>query len=405
MTHLEDLVREAFLEHETEAPDGAGLLDSVHERLAAPRRRGRTVTALVAAFVVVAIVATVAAVAGTHRRSEAPATVAPQPTAPAPTTPTPSPTTTVQSTTTSQPIPAECVRPVAGVYNGVYDIREVPALNGPTIDYLKSRFGDPAYSANGITIRYPSYPPDTVLRIDRPDGTVGLRGAHIAALDDFDGDGRIDLVVEILDGSDKVSYIVPGSVAVGTHDVAAVGIRLPAAPPTADNFTGDWFPVGDQNGDGADDLMINDRLYSGRQLMDATPGGALAALPAPFRTLPQALAGVLQLHPTGPPTIIEIVGDGSALVFDDGGRQRLTGLDARVHSVRAAVRRPRRDRVQRRRSPHRAVRERRSRRLKLLALGHRHPVRRLLNRVVRVMSRVRSDPYGRVVDGPLGVRR
>lgn len=134
MTHLEDLVREAFLEHETEAPDGAGLLDSVHDRLAAPRRGGRTVTALVAAFVVVAIVATVAAVAGTHRRSEAPATVAPQPTAPTPTTPT----------TTSQPIQAECVRPVIGVYKNVYDSREVPTLTGPSIDYLQSRIGGPS---------------------------------------------------------------------------------------------------------------------------------------------------------------------------------------------------------------------------------------------------------------------
>ena len=327
MTHLEDLVREAFLEHEKEAPDGAGLLGAVHERLAAPRRGGRTVVAaLVAAFVVVAIVATVAALAGTHRRSEAPATIAPQPTVPAPTTP--SPTTTAQSTTTSQPIPAECVRPVVGVYNNVYNIAQVPALTGPTIDYLKSRAGDPAYSANGITIRYPTYPPDTVVRIDRSDGTVGLRGASIAAIGDFDGDGRIDLVVG--DPSmPYVSFIVPGTVAVGTHDVAAVGIRLPAAPPAAANFSGDWFPVGDQNGDGADDLMVNDRIYSGRQLMAATPGAALAALPEPFRTLPNVFAGVLQLHPTGPPTIIEVVADGSALVFDDGGPQRLVGLDAR----------------------------------------------------------------------------
>ena len=322
MTHLEDLVREAFLVHENEAPDGVGLLDAVHDRLSAPRRGGRAVAALVAAVVVVAIVATVAALAGTHRRSEAPATIAPQPTVP-------SPTTASQSTTTSQSKAAECVRPVVAVYKNVYASSEVPALTGPSIDYLKSRTGDSAYTANGITIRYPTYP-DDVLRIDRPGGTVGLRGASIEAIDDFDGDGRIDFVVEVRVGSDDVSYIVPGSVAVGTHDVAAVGIRLPAAPPSAANFSGAWFPVGDQNGDGANDLMINDRLYSGRQLMAATPGRALDALPAAFGTLSHVFAGVLQLHPTGPPTIIEIVADGSALVFDDGGPQRLVGLDARA---------------------------------------------------------------------------
>ena len=329
MTHLEDLVREAFLEHETEAPDGAGLLDSVHERLAAPRRGGRTVTALVAAFVVVAIVATVAAVAGTHRRSEAPATIAPQPTVPAPTTPSPSPTTEPQSTTTSQPTQAECVRPVIGVYKNVYASSEVPALTGPSIDYLRSRMSGASYNANGVRVRYPEYP-DNVVRIDRPDGTVGLRDAYLAAIDDFDGDGRIDFVAVVRQGSFDVSYIVPGSVAVGTHDVAAVGIRMPAPLPTDDNFTGAWFPVGDQDRDGADDLMINDRLYSGRQLTDAPPGSTLDAYPAPFRTLPHVIAGVLRLHPTGPPTIIEIVADGSALVFDDGRPQRLVGLDART---------------------------------------------------------------------------
>lgn len=300
MTRLEDLVREAFLEHENEAPDGVGLLDAVHDRLSAPRRGGRTVAALVAACVVVAIVATVAALAGTHRRSDAPVTVPPQPTAPAPTTPS--------NTTTSQTTTAECVRPLIGVYKNVYDSSQVPALTGPSIDYLKSRAFDPAYTSDGFRIRYPTYP-DDVVRIDRPDGTVALRGAYIAAIGDFDADGRGDLVVGVRVGSDDVSYIVPGSVAVGTHAVAAVGIRLPAAPPT--------------------DVMINDRIYSGRQLADGEPGRALDALPAPFRTLPRVIAGILQLNPTGPPTIIEIVADGSALVFDDGRPERLVGLDAR----------------------------------------------------------------------------
>jgi hypothetical protein len=46
-------------------------------------------------------------------------------------------------------------------------------------------------------------------------------------------------------------------------------------------------------------------------------------LPAPFRTLDYEMIGLLQLHPTGPPTIVEVDRLKSELIVDDAPRVRL----------------------------------------------------------------------------------
>ena len=124
---------------------------------------------------------------------------------------------------------------------------------------------------------------------------------------------------------------MPGTTAVGTHSPSAVGIDLPVPNMVPDNFLGPWWPVGDQNHDGADDLMINRRVYSGRQLSAGRPGQRLASLPSPLRRVPYPVVGVLQLEQTGAPTIIEANSDDSVLVVD-GRADRLTVL-AGTHGV------------------------------------------------------------------------
>jgi hypothetical protein len=307
VNRLEDLIRETLRDHEAEAPDGASLLASVHERVSNRHRANRTVTAFAAAFVVVALVAGIAAFAvSRHRDAQSPSSIVPQPTAPAPTAPAPTPATTA--------IPPACVH-VAGteVGNSYYG---VPDPNGTRIDYLDAHRSETADDGEGNEIRAS----DGGIQIVRPDGLVALPRTYLRAHADFDGDGRTDLLVERVDGPGLGWYIVPGTVAVGTHDVEAVGIRLAVPTPGPAGYLDDWMPVGDQDRDGAADLVAVGRLYSGRQLTSGGPGSALDELPAPLRTYALPITGVLQLDPTGPPSIVETdeqATGGPAIVFDD----------------------------------------------------------------------------------------
>jgi hypothetical protein len=121
---------------------------------------------------------------------------------------------------------------------------------------------------------------------------------------DFDGDGRTDVLVGLLFGNTPPLYLVPGTVAPGTRDPAAagVGVRVPRPVPEP---TGDYSTlpgnVGDQDHDGADDLIFGPRIYSGKAL-SRLPAGA--ALPAPIRTLVGPVVGVLQLDSASTPALV-----------------------------------------------------------------------------------------------------
>jgi hypothetical protein len=126
-----------------------------------------------------------------------------------------------------------------------------------------------------------------------------------------DGDGRDDLLLGIYSESQaKGIYLVSGEVKPGTHDPADVGVRV--TTPQA-NVLEWWFPVGDQDRDGADDLSRGRaELYSGRELMAPGPGEDLAQSPSPVRRFEQPWLGLLQLGPDGPPTFVEAVNTGDA---------------------------------------------------------------------------------------------
>src|SRR3546814_7520109 len=94
------------------------------------------------------------------------------------------------------------------------------------------------------------------LRLARAGGSVGSPGGQ-TWLGDLDGDGHDEVIVYVTtlptEGDlDPLVYdlvIVPGSTDPGTHDPADVGVRLPfgvSGPPV--------IPVGDHDGDGADDV-------------------------------------------------------------------------------------------------------------------------------------------------------
>jgi hypothetical protein len=203
--------------------------------------------------------------------------------------------------------------PIREVHNSYYGLA---APHGARIDYDWKR-QLPARDQQGNLIR----PVGLSLEVVRRDGMVILPGASELAFGDFDGDGRTDLLVDVHDNRGvRTTYIIPGTVAVGTHDPAAVGIRVASSNETATNPAfGWWTTVGDQNHDGADDLMLSSKLYSGKLMMTARP----RALPPPFRTLPQVV-GVLELDPAGPPTFVEVDFATSQLVVDDRRSDRLT---------------------------------------------------------------------------------
>jgi hypothetical protein len=149
--------------------------------------------------------------------------------------------------------------------------------------------------------------PDGVVTIQR--GSLGLQFPYgVTDIGDLDGDGRTDYVFEVdLDGT----YYVSGKVTPGTHEVRDVGVRIPFPK----HWQGPGFlrAVGDQNGDGADGVAIDDNLYSGRAIFSHRPG--TTARPRAFRNVAHIL-GALRLDPGAQPTVVQMLGDVGTSGFD-----------------------------------------------------------------------------------------
>jgi hypothetical protein len=121
-------------------------------------------------------------------------------------------------------------------------------------------------------------------------------------------------VVYAYDGSTPdAAYAIPGTVKAGTHDPRDVGVRIPLTVPPAEGngFRGRLRGVGDQNGDGGDDLALDTGrldvgLYSGREVL-AQPPGTTTSLPVPFRTVDNIIS-VVSMGNGEPHAIIEMFG-------------------------------------------------------------------------------------------------
>jgi len=154
-----------------------------------------------------------------------------------------------------------------------------------------------------------------------PDGTITLRGGDgviYRGFGDFDGDGRGDFLVDQISAGDYRSFIVRGSMAPGVYRPGHVGVFVdPPVPPGEI----DYWPaaVGDQDGDGADDVSFGPRVYSGRVLTSATGPGPQARL----LTLPGDSIGLLQLDPSAAPTFVAPEATGSTVLVFSTPRNRL----------------------------------------------------------------------------------
>ena len=127
---------------------------------------------------------------------------------------------------------------------------------------------------------------------------------------DVDGDGRSDLVVE----AGGVRYLVPGATTDGTHALADAGVRLFAAP-----LGGSFQAVGDQDGDGTDDIALqsNDqRTYVMRGPAFAAPGPG-GTLEPPYDDVIAEVSG----HPVG---VVALSPTVDAAVMTDDGAESLT---------------------------------------------------------------------------------
>ena len=120
---------------------------------------------------------------------------------------------------------------------------------------------------------------------------------------DLDGDGRDELIIGVDQQGEQ--YLLPGTTAPGTYDIPDVAIHF-------DGLSSSSRPVGDQNGDGSDDVAFPGEIspgkggwaiYAGKDLLAPGAGGNLTA-PPPIATYRGENLIAASLKPGAAPTII-----------------------------------------------------------------------------------------------------
>jgi len=209
---------------------------------------------------------------------------------------------------------ATCAQPWLPVY-----VHGTPPEVGPTPDWPTNEVPPPAGPSIDVAARGGQMPdtvgdgvPDAITNDDANGTVVDNRSSGQLVLTttgtvmiqftnlwigDLDGDGRDELLVLVQPTSGPTHYVVvPGATPNGTHDADAVGIGGAIT-----QFTG----VGDQNGDGRDDVLSGTAVLSGAAVMAPGPGGILSPEPPPILTVPTAFGlGILALTPTTPPVFV-----------------------------------------------------------------------------------------------------
>jgi hypothetical protein len=98
--------------------------------------------------------------------------------------------------------------------------------------------------------------------------------------------------------------VLPGPVP-AFADPRIAGVHLARTIPEMNPGTA--RPIGDQDGDGVDDVALGARLISGRALL-AKPPGSTIDVPKPFDTVAY-LRGAVRLEPDKPPALMQVIGE------------------------------------------------------------------------------------------------
>ncbi len=233
---------------------------------------------------------------------------------------------------------------VASTYGGEPATVGAAVPRDGSIDVLAKRFDAPDTDGDGAadvvqgeTGQVDVRRGDGTVTLARTGGSVGTPGGQ-RWTGDLDGDGRDELLVFATNrsgGGTLEVYLVPGTVAVGQHDPADVGILLPWEP----NFL--VWAVGDHDGDGADDVAVpadsGAVVVTGPSLLAPGPGGTVGADDLDrLRDAPMGFLGVLELAPGASPVFVtatDVGGDPATrievqVLTDPPLRLRIGGLEA-----------------------------------------------------------------------------
>lgn len=143
---------------------------------------------------------------------------------------------------------------------------------------------------------------DGVVRLEPPASMGPVEGGsaqveYPSGMGDLDGDGQPEFSVMVGRGAAFRTFVVLGGLAPGTYDVGEVAVDVTLLSGGS---------VGDQDGDGADDVGLRSEvddevvIVRGPDVVAPGPGGVLADVPAPITTVPLSLAGILDLEGGAP---------------------------------------------------------------------------------------------------------